>query len=216
MSVSATSRRWHPAFPVVGLLVAVLLLSAAAGAIGGWWWWRWWSPAPDGVIGQRTDTGEIAWFAEPFDPGQAHVASSTFEYVALGFGLALLVGVVAGLLGRNRSLLTLVPVVGGSALAAYVMWAVGMAFSPADPQQWAVAANIGHHYPGSLHVGLGQIDLQLYDWLGGAYVHLGHLPTPYLVWPVGMLLGFLVVMLMLTTEERTAAPEVAGEPELVE
>ncbi|HWU23303.1 MAG TPA: hypothetical protein VN088_17320 [Nocardioides sp.] len=185
MNMSGTRRRWEPAVLVVGLLV----LSTGAGALGGWGWWRWWSPAPDGVIGQRTDTGEIGWFAEPFDPGQAHVASSTFEYVVLGFVLALAVGLLGGLLGRNRALLTLATLVVAAAAAAAAMRAVGMAFSPPNPQQWAVAANIGHHYPGNLRIG---------GW------------TPYLVWPVGTLLGFLVVMLTLTTEEKRA-PEAVEE-----
>ncbi|HWU22721.1 MAG TPA: hypothetical protein VN088_14395 [Nocardioides sp.] len=214
MNMSGTRRRWHPVVPVVGLVVGLLVLSAGAGVLGGLGWWRWWSPAPDGVIGKRIDTGEIAWFAEPFDPGQAHVASSTFEYVVVGFVLALVVGLVAGMLGRNRAVLTLFPVIAGSAFAAYVMWAVGMSFSPPDPQQWAVAANIGHHYPGSLSIGAVDVHLHLWSWLGGDQ-HIG-LPTPCLVWPVGMLLGFLIVMLTLTTEERTAAPETVAEPELVE
>lgn len=172
-----------PALLVVGLL----LLASAAGALGGWWWWKWWSPAPEGVIGQRADTGAIGWFAQPFDPGQAHVASSTFEYVVAGFVLAVVVGLVAGLVGRNRSLLTLATLVLGSAAGAAVMWAVGMAFSPPDPSRWAIAANIGHTYPGSLSIG---------GW------------TPYLVWPVGMLFGFLVVMLTLNTEDKRARRQV--------
>ena len=186
--MSETRRRSHPAVLVVGLL----LLSAGAGALGGWGWWSWWSPAPRGVIGQRTDTGEIGWFAEPFDPGQAHVASSTFEFVVVGFVLALVVGIVGGVLGRNRALLTLATAVVGSAVGTVVMWAVGMAFSPPDPQKWATQENIGHHYDGSLTIG---------GW------------PPYLAWPVGMLLGFLVVMLTLTTEER---PRVVGHPDAVD
>lgn len=172
------------------LVVGLLLLSAGAGAFGGWGWWSWWSPAPRGVIGERIDTHQVGWFAEPFDPGQAHVASSTFEYVVVGFALALVVGLVSGVLGRNRALLTLAVVVAGSAIGAAVMWAVGMAFSPPDPEKWAVKENIGRHYVGSLTIG---------GW------------PPYLVWPVGMLLGFLVVMLTLTSESRTSEPA-SAEP----
>ncbi|WP_460789062.1 hypothetical protein [Nocardioides maradonensis] len=197
---------WRPAALVVGLL----LLSAGAGALGGWGWWSWWSPAPRGVIGQRTDTGQIGWFAEPFDPGQAHVASSTFEYVVIGFVIALVVGIIGGVLGRNRALLTLAVAVVGSIVGAVVMWAVGMAFSPPNPEKWAVKENVGHHYVGSLTIGSPRVDLHLYQWLGGEHIHF-LVPVPCLVWPVGMLLGFLVVMLAITSESTTSEPA-SAEP----
>jgi hypothetical protein len=202
VNVSA-SRRWlRPATLVLGVLV----LTAAVAAAGGWGWWKWWSPAPHGTIAKRIDTGAYGWYATPYDPGQAHVASSTFEYVVVGFVLAFLVGLIVGLVGRNRALLALGSVVLASALGAYVMRQVGIDFSPPDPSQFADAGHFGKNYPGSLTIGIGHLDFHLWRWLGSGHIHF-RLPTPYLVWPVGALLGFLVVMLTITTEEKKAVEE---------
>jgi hypothetical protein len=191
VNVSDSSRRLGPAALVLGLLA----LTGVIAALGGWLWWTWWAPAPHGQIAQRIGSSTFDWFATPFDPGQAHVASSTFEYVVTGFGLALLVGLVAGVVGRDRAYLALGTGVVASALGAFVMRAVGMAFSPPDPQQWADKAHFGHHYLGSLTIG---------GW------------TPYLVWPVGLLLGFLVVMLMITGDRERTAPQAEAAPQFVD
>lgn len=162
------------------LAVGVLVLAAALAALGGWWWWRWWSPAPMGEIYKRQDLS-YGWYANPLDPGQAHVAASTFEYIVAGFLLALVLGALAGLLGRNRALVALAAVLVGSALAAFVMWRVGTAMSPPDPSRWADAAHYGKHFPGALTVA---------GW------------PSYLVWPLGALLGFVAVMLFLSGDGR--------------
>ncbi|GAB2989075.1 hypothetical protein [Nocardioides montaniterrae] len=175
-------RRYRPRLPAgasIGLLVASLLaLAAGAASLGGWLWWRWWSPAPAGEIFQRRDLS-YSWYATPLDPGQTHVASGTFEYVLVGLGLALLVGIVIAVLGRNRPFITLGTAVAAAALGAWLMWWVGVAMSPPDPQRWADKAHLGKHLKGHLAVA---------GW------------TPYLVWPVGCLLGFLGVMLTISGE----------------
>ncbi|MCL2542062.1 MAG: hypothetical protein FWE71_06310 [Nocardioidaceae bacterium] len=177
-----------------GVLLAVggLVLAAALAAGGGWWWWGWWGPAPKGEIFRLSDGKTYTWFALPLDPGQAHVASATFQYAVAGFVLALVLGVVVGVLGRNRAYLGLTLTVLAACLGAYVMWQVGTALSPVDPSRYADAAHFGKTYPGAISV---------QGW------------TPYLAWPVGSLLGFLCVMLGLSGERRIGeSPQHVREP----
>jgi hypothetical protein len=180
----------------VALVVGLLVLAGGLAALGGWLWWRWWSPAPTGQIYERQDH-TYGWYATPLDPGQAHVASATFEYVVVGFLLALLVGLAAALLGRNRPLTALAVTLVAGALGAYLTWQVGLWFSPPDPSRLADKAHFGQLvdgkpklYPGSLSVA---------GW------------TPFLAWPVGSLLGFLGIMLSISGE-RSLDPAYAAEP----
>lgn len=201
VTVTSPSRWLRPAALVLG----VLALAAALAALGGWWWWKWWSPAPKGQIFQKVD-GTYAWYATPLDPGQAHVAASTFEYVVVGFLLALVVGAVAGVVGRKRSCLTLMTLVLASALGAWLMYRVGVSLGPPAPSQWANRTHLGRSFLGNLSV--AHHDLRLWSWL--AHVahdddHVVAVPTPCLVWPVGALLAFNAIMLGIAAEKPTAA-----------
>lgn len=169
------------------LLGGVLLLVASAGAaaLGGWWWWSWWGPAGKGNI-FHTDTG-YQWFPQPTDPGEAHVTRATYEYVVIAFVLALVIGILVGLVGRHRPILALVVAIACGALGAWVMWQVGTALSPPDPARWADKA---HQCTGSAHCPSFPGHISVTGW------------TPYLTWPVGALLGFLVVMLTIAGPRR--------------
>ncbi len=180
-----------PVTVVRGAVVPVVL-GAVLGAVGGWLWWTWWGPAPAGRI-YDTQAGPT-WYPDPFDPGITSDFSGTATYVVVGVGLALLLGVVGGWLARDSALVGLGAVLLASVLAGLVMTLVGLAQSPPDPQDRAEKATVGEAMPGHLEV-------------TGV--------TPYLTWPVGSLLGYLVVMLSLTsaTTDGSRRPgQPSGEP----
>lgn len=168
------------------------VMGAVLGAVGGFLWWTWWGPAPEGKI-YKTSAGPT-WYPDPFDPGITRDFSGTATYVVVGFGLALLLGLIAGWVWRNTAVAGLAGLVLASVVAAVVMTLVGASQSPADPQDRAGEVAIGTKLPGHLEV-------------AG--------PTPYLAWPVGALLGYLVVMLSFTSgsarpEQPSAAPAHPG------
>ena len=173
--------------------VVPVVLGVALGGLGGWLWWTWWGPPADGKV-YDTQAGPT-WYPTPFDPGVTQDFSGTATYVVVGLGMALLLGVVGGWVCRRQAVHGLLAVAVASAAAAAVMGVIGMAQSPADPQERADDVEIGTVLPGHLEVS---------GW------------TPYLVWPVGSLLGYLVVMLALPpapvtgaerrAEHRSAAP----------
>lgn len=158
------------------VLAVPLVLGAGLGALGGWLWWAWWGPAPDGRI-YDTRVGP-QWYPEPFDPGVTRDFSGTATYVLLGLGLAAVLGVVAALLCRRTAVAGLVAVVVGAGLGAAAMVVLGTSFSPPDPAGLVASREVGDALPGHLHVA---------GW------------TPYLVWPVGALAGYFVVMVALLT-----------------
>lgn len=165
---------------VAAVPVAVgAVLGAVLGAVGGFVWWTWWGPAPAGKIYDTTRGPK--WYPDPFDPGITRDFSGTATYVVVGFVIALLLGLAAGWVCRHTALVGLGAVAVASIVGAAVMVVVGVAQSPANPQDQASAATIGKAFPGHLEV-------------------VGF--TPYLAWPVGALLGYLVVMLSITAESR--------------
>ena len=173
------------------VIAVPLALAGALGALGGWLWWRWWAPAPQGKVYDTPDGP--TWFPTPFDPGIAQDFGGTATYVVLGLVLGLVLGVVAAMVARNRAVVGLVAVGLASILAAVVMLLVGVSQSPPDPQQQADKVDIGAELPGHLHVTTSKIGPV-------------ELPTPYLVWPVGGLLGYLAVMLSLNARSEPAEP----------
>lgn len=174
-------------------LLGPAALGIALGGVGGWLWWTWWGPPPDGKV-YDTQAGPT-WYPNPFDPGVTRDFTGTATYVVVGLGMALLLGVVGGWVCRRRAVAGLLAVTLASVAAAAVMTIVGLVQSPADPQDRADDVEIGAELPGHLEVS---------GW------------TPYLVWPVGSLLGYVVVMLALPAgplsgaerrpEHRSAVP----------
>lgn len=158
------------------LTVAVpVVLGALLGAAGGWLWWAWWGPAPNGKI-YDTAAGK-AWYPEPFDAGITRDFSGTATYVVVAFGLAVVLGLVGGWLARNHALAGLLSVLVGAGLGVLAMTLLGESLSPPDPATLLAARDVGDTLPGHLAVA---------GW------------TPYLAWPVGALLAYLVLMLALS------------------
>ncbi len=124
--------------------VATVALFAAAGAGAGWLWYKLWD-VPSGVAsggqwytseaGLRDDFQGVAW------------------YVALSLVAGLLLGMLTAWMFDRSELVTLVAVVAGSALAAYLMLRVGTHLSPPDPHQLAKTAEDGQKLKGTLRVG---------------------------------------------------------------
>lgn len=164
----------------IGALVVPPLLGALLGAAGGWLWWAWWGPAPKGKI-YDTVAGK-AWYPDPFDPGITRDFSGTATYVVVAFGLALLLGLVGGWLARNQAVAGIIAVLLGAGLGVLVMTLVGESFSPPDPAGLVASHEVHDVLPGHLAVA---------GW------------TPYLVWPVGAMLAYLVLMLSLNPAGTT-------------
>lgn len=164
--------------PSVGraLLLPATLLVAVAAVIGagvGRLWWLWWSPGFTGRI-YDTTAGPM-WLPEPFDPGFADSFTGTAQYVALGAGAGVLLGLIGAVLLRRAAVPGVAVVVLASLVAAGVALVVGTMPSPPDPQTYATAAQVGTEHEANLEVS---------GW------------TPYLVWPVGALLGYAVFMVL--------------------
>lgn len=173
---------------VLRVVVLPVLLGAALGVAGGWLWWVWWGPAPDGKV-YDTPAGPT-WYPDPFDPGITRDFSGTAVFVVVAFGLALVLGVVGGWFARDRAVAGLGSVSVAGVVAGVLMTLVGLLQSPADPQAKVNEVRIGTELPGHLEVT---------GW------------TPYLAWPVGVLLGYLVVMLALSSRQPGGGGERPGQ-----
>ena len=159
-------------------VVAVLAAFAAVGAGLGWLWFQAW-PQPIGTVYSHQ------WFAD--EEGLREVFDATAWYVVLGAAGGVLLGGLAALVCRRSPVATLVAVVAGSALAAWVMHAVGLAVSPPDPQTLAQTAADETRLPGRLS-------------LEGA-------ESPYLAWPLGALVALMAVNFLLSSREQVRRRE---------
>ena len=150
--------------PALLRCLAVLTVFVGVGALAGWLWEVIWTP-PMGVVFHDT------WFLDP--PGPDYAFSGTALYVLIGAGVGLLLGVAAAW-RAGHELLTLATVLVGSALAGWVMFAVGHALGPPDPSVVAEGMDDYARLPGALV-------------LAGA--------PAWLAVPVGALTGLTVVYL---------------------
>ncbi|QBX54020.1 hypothetical protein EXE58_00010 [Nocardioides seonyuensis] len=107
-----------------GRACLVVVGFVACGALAGVIWNAWWEP-PSGVAYQGM------WLLDPAGPDVA--LSGTALYVALAFPVGLVLGVVVSAVPRHE-VATLVGVVVGSALAAWVMYSIGHLLGPPDPR----------------------------------------------------------------------------------
>ena len=150
---------------VVGFLVA----GAAAGVL----WERMWEP-PVGL------TYEDEWFLEPAGPDFSFAGVALFVLIAftLGLVLAVLSGLWAG-----HELVTVGTVLVAAAVAGVVMYAVGTALGPADPQ--LLAAGSADFTPLPSDLGLTAPDRGRTQWHSTAFVAL---PAGAMTGLVGMYL----------------------------
>jgi len=163
----------------LGLVVAAFALG---GAVAGFAWERLWTPATGVVVDHRWRPADALALQQQF--------SGTGWYVVVGTALGLVLGIVASLLVDRVPLLTLVAVVVGSALAAWLMLRVGVALGPPDPQHVAAAAKDGTRLPAQLTVS-GR--------------------SPFIAFPLGALLGLVIVLIGLGP--RDPRPSVEERPE---
>lgn len=123
-----------------GLVAGFAVLGTVCGLV-----WQWaWRPPPGVVYGDE-------WFLDPSGPDVGFAGTGLYVLIAAGAGL------VAGLLVAWRlhghEMVTLAGVLVGSTLAAWVMYAVGHALGPADPDLLAIGADDFSRLPAELDVG---------------------------------------------------------------
>lgn len=173
---TVSSRR--RAGPVASLLqvLGVLVVFAAVAAGLGWCWEQWWQPSI-GTVFRRE------WF--PVDAegrydlaGLRNEFAGTAQYVVLALSGGLVLGGLSSVLLAGRELVALVAVLAASVLAAVVMWQVGTALGPPDPQVLALEAGRGATLPSDLSL----------DSLGAL-----------LAWPLASMLGMGSAYLVLPT-----------------
>ncbi|WP_162260296.1 hypothetical protein [Nocardioides sp. Root190] len=187
--------------PELRAVLVPLALGLALGAVGGWLWWTWWGPPPVGKV-YETQAGPT-WYPDPFDPGVTRDFTGTATFVVLGFGLALVLGLLGGWIARHRAVPGLAAVLLASVAAAALMTLIGLSQSPPDPQARADDVEIGTTLPGHLEVANGRVDLPTFvEELFNDDDGVLEIPTPYLTWPVGALLGHMILMLSVTSEWR--------------
>lgn len=145
---------------VVAVLVAFLVAAAIAGAL--------WPQVVDPVVVERSDmgllTGEVE-LADRFD--------SVGWYSLLGGGLGLLLGAVLMARRQGDELVTLLSVLVGSCLAAWLSARLGTWWGPGDPNEVLADAAVGA--------------------TAEAQVVLGA-DVAYLTWPISALVGCLLVL----------------------
>jgi hypothetical protein len=141
-------------------LLSVLALFVAGGAVGGVLWERLWD-APTGLA------YEGQWYLEPAGPDLSFEGIALFVLIAFPLGLVL--AVVAGL-WRGHETATLVAVLVSAGIAAVVMYAVGSALGPPDPQALAAGRPDYTRLPGDL--GLTAPDQGRVRWHSTALVTL--------------------------------------------
>ncbi|WP_185994883.1 hypothetical protein [Nocardioides campestrisoli] len=129
-----------------GVLRRVLVLVVAGGVLGALlgvvWEWVW--EAPAGTVYQGR------WFLDR--DGIYQAVSATGWFTVLGVGAGLLFGAMAAWFARGREVATLVGVFLGAVLAAWLMYQVGHALGPPDPQTVAATAEDMASVPGDLRL----------------------------------------------------------------
>jgi hypothetical protein len=141
-------------------VLAVLAVFGAGGAAGGVLWERLWQ-APIGMAYQGT------WYLEPAGPDLSFEGIALF--VVIAFPLGLVLGVLSGI-WRGHESATLVSALVGAGVAAFVMYAVGHALGPGDPQ--ALAAGQPDYTPLPGDLGLTAPDRGRVPWLSTALLAL--------------------------------------------
>ena len=129
--------------PVLRQVVVTVVLMAAAGVLAGVVWVWLWTPPTGVVVDHR-------WVQD--ETGLRGDFSATGSYVAVAAMTGLLVAVLLAVLFDRAEVLTLILVLGGSVLAGWVMYRVGVALSPPGPRDLAGSVDDGTRLPGRLAV----------------------------------------------------------------
>ena len=133
--------RLRPA--LVQLALAVLVLAVAGVLAGVVWEWVW--TAPNGVVVDHK------WVAQD-ESNLRGQFSGTGWYVIVASVAGLVGGALVALFVDRLPLITLLGVVVGSVLGAWLMFRVGVALGPPDPTPLALTAKEGAHLPARLDV----------------------------------------------------------------
>jgi hypothetical protein len=173
--------------PTVLVRVGVLLAAYAGAAVGGGFAWRaLWTP-PMGVVFEGT------WIPDPFQDSLADRFTAEAWYVVVAGGIGLLMGALTAWVLDRAEVLAVLTAVVGSALAAYLVMAVGESQSPPDPDVAAASAPDGERLPGML-----ELELQG----PGDGVPLGAGWPVLLAAPMGSSLGVALVFMSTTRRSR--------------
>lgn len=162
---------------LVQLAIAVAVLAVVGVAAGVVWEWVW--TAPVGVVVDHR------WLAQD-EVSLRGQFTATGWYVVVGAAAGLVGGAVVSLFVDRFPLVTLVGIVVGSALAAWLMYRVGVALGPADPATLAQTAKDGTHLPARLSV-------------SGA--------SPWISLPAGALVSLAMVFLGLSAVRRPSSDD---------
>lgn len=131
--------RWEPLTQAL-LIVA---LFAGVGAACGWLWVTVWK-TPSGVVFDGT------WYAD--EAALRAEFPSTGWFIVISVVAGLLLGGLCALVLARAELVTLGAVLVGAVLATYLMWSVGLALSPEDPQVLAATTADGGMLPAQIGV----------------------------------------------------------------
>lgn len=166
----------------------VLVVLVASGALAGVLWELVWQP-PTGVVARHR------WVRDAGSLGQEF--SATGWYVVVGGVTALLVTAALVWLLPGEELVLLAAVCVGSVLAGWVMYQVGHALGPADPDVLARGAERGTELPAELTLGGLDRDPRLFRFDTSAMA----------TFPIGALAG-----LGLATLSTRGPRDRVGEP----
>ncbi len=168
----------------------ILALFAVTGLVGGWVWWKLWSPAPAGAVFEKQ------WYPRATEGLMAEFAGTGW-YVVVAIAAGLLLGLASGLWLDRDEIFTLVAVVLGSAIAAWLMLKVGLHLSPPDPQPIAETAKNGTELPGVLELA-GAVNLP-----GRALDD--EVRSPMVAFPIGALAGLAIALFGISKPHRRRA-----------
>ncbi len=170
---------------LVQAAVTVALL-AVVGAVGGVVWQQVWTP-PSGLAYQGS------WILDPAGPDYAFSGTGWYVLVALLAG-SLSAGVIAWAWPR-RELTTLVAIAVGSVLAGWLMFHVGHALGPADPQLLAADQPDFTQIPGSLLVAGSDATPRLFGFESSVFT----------AFPMGALVASVFVFLVSPARRQRAS-----------
>lgn len=172
--------------------VGFLVVFAASGALSGVIWERLWD-APAGVAFDGT------WFLEPVGPDYSFSGTGWYVVVALVAGA--MTALALGWAWPRHEVIGVCAIVVGSVLAGWVMFQVGHALGPQDPQLLAAGKPDLTAIPSDLT--LAGMDGPARSWRFDSSAMLG--------FPIGAMITSIFVYL-LTSGRRSAPRSGAGAP----